>query len=898
MTADPRTTLQSGLADRYTIERELGRGGMAVVYLAHDLRHDRPVALKVLHPELATALGADRFQREIHVAARLQHPHILTVLDSGETGGQLWFTMPFVEGESLRSRLARESQLPVEEAVRIAREAADALEYAHRHGVVHRDIKPDNILLSAGHALVADFGIARALASQGEEQLTATGASIGTAAYMSPEQAAGEREVDGRSDIFSLGIVLYEMLAGTTPFAAATPQATIARRFTEDAAPIRKHRASVSEPIERALQQSLARTAADRFSTARAFADALSTVPTVPTVPSVLTVPTVPTVPSVPTLPTILRRRPVLTALVAGLLIGGGFLFAWSRTGNGDRAAADGRSASADATGAVRIAVLPFENLGDSADAYFAGGVTDAVRAKLAEIRNFAVIARGSSQEYAGTMKPPAQIADELGVHYLLTGTVRWVKQADGTSRVQVRPELVEIGDGTARTRWGEPFNAPLTDVFEVQEQIAGQVSGALDVALAAPDRERLAAQPTKDLEAYNLYLQADAVTGNDPASIRRKIGLFQQAVERDSTFGMAWARLAGNKAYHLSIVPGSVDDGSARKALERAMALAPDAPTTYRARISYAELVERDVKKARVLMDEAVLRYPSEAILLRDLGYFEQIDGDPDTALAYLRRAAILDPRSLGTARTLGGGLHVAGRWDEARAAFERALQLAPGDLASLHSLVVLAISSGDLAEARRRIASAQPAEGRAALFGMLATYGDFYWLLDRAQQDTVMTLGAEYFGEDPASRALVFAQILHARGDSAGARRWAAEAARGFEQHSVGSEDLQLPALAGMAHAFQGRHEDARRWLERAAAVAVGKDRASSSYVHELGARARLLAGDEAGAIAELEKFVVAIGRVGPGRISIHPEFARLRGDPRFDRIAVPWRTPAGAS
>ena len=888
MTADPRSILEAGLADRYTIERELGRGGMAVVYLAHDVRHDRPVALKVLHPELATALGADRFQREIHVAARLQHPHILTVLDSGETGGQLWFTMPFVEGESLRSRLARESQLPVEEAVRIAREAADALEYAHRHGVVHRDIKPDNILLSAGHALVADFGIARALAKQGEEQLTATGASIGTAAYMSPEQAAGEREVDGRSDIFSLGIVLYEMLAGTTPFVAATPQATIARRFTEDAAPIRKHRASVPEPIERALQQSLSRTAADRFPTARAFADALSTAPTV------LTAPTVPSVPTIPSVPSILRRRPVLTALVAGLLIGGGFLFAWSRNGGGDRAAADGRSASADAGDAVRIAVLPFENLGDSADAYFAGGVTDAVRAKLAEIRNFAVIARGSSQEYAGTMKPPAQIADELGVHYLLTGTVRWVKQPDGTSRVQVRPELVEIGDGTARTRWGEPFNAPLTDVFEVQEQIAGQVSGALDVALAAPDRERLAAQPTKDLEAYNLYLQADAVTGGDPASTRRKIALFQQAVERDSTFAMAWARLAANKAYYLSVVPGSVDDGSARKALERAMALAPDAPTTYRARITYAEVVDRDVKKARMLMDEAVRRYPSEAILLRDLGYFEQIDGDPDTALAYLRRAAILDPRSLSTARALGAGLHVAGRWDEARAAFERALQLAPGDLASLQQLVVLAISSGDLAEARRRLASAQPTEGRAALFGMLATFGDFYWVLDRAQQDTVMTLGAEYFGEDPASRALVFAQILHARGDSAGARRWAAEAARGFEQHSVGSEDLQMPALAGIAHAFQGRHEDARRWLERAAAVAVGKDRTTSSYVHEIGARARLLAGDEAGAIAELEKFVAAVGRVGPGRIATHPEFARLRGNPRFDLIAVPYRAP----
>jgi serine/threonine-protein kinase len=272
VTADSRTILEAELKDRYRIERELGRGGMAVVYLAHDLRHERSVALKVLNADLAHALGAERFQREIHVAARLQHPHILTVLDSGETAGQLWFTMPYVEGESLRARLDRESQLPVAEAVRIASEAADALDYAHHQGVVHRDIKPDNILLSQGHALVADFGIARALAKGGEERLTATGSSVGTAAYMSPEQAAGEREVDARSDIYSLAIVLYEMLAGVTPFDAATPQAMIARRFTETPALLRTHRDTVPEHVERAVAGALARTPADRFVSARAFA--------------------------------------------------------------------------------------------------------------------------------------------------------------------------------------------------------------------------------------------------------------------------------------------------------------------------------------------------------------------------------------------------------------------------------------------------------------------------------------------------------------------------------------------------------------------------------------------------------------------------------------------------
>src|SRR3954451_11521192 len=211
--------LAEDLRDRYTLERELGRGGMATVYLAHDLRHDRPVALKVLHSELAQALGPERFQREIRLAARLQHPHILCVYDSGETAGRFWFTMPYVEGESLRARLVRERQLPIDDAVRIAREAADALEYAHRHGIIHRDIKPENILLTEEHALVADFGIARASIGGGagrprtgdEDRLTEPGYSMGPPAYMSPEQAAGERPLDARTDIYSLGAVLHEM---------------------------------------------------------------------------------------------------------------------------------------------------------------------------------------------------------------------------------------------------------------------------------------------------------------------------------------------------------------------------------------------------------------------------------------------------------------------------------------------------------------------------------------------------------------------------------------------------------------------------------------------------------------------------------------------------------------
>ena len=269
--------LTAALAERYAIQRELGAGGMATVYLAHDVRHDRQVALKVLRPELASILGAERFLSEIKTTANLQHPHILSLFDSGDADGLVFYVMPYVEGESLRDRLARERQLPVEEAVAIAREVADALEYAHRHGVIHRDIKPENILLHGGHALVADFGIALAASrSQGGTRMTETGMSLGTPHYMAPEQAMGEREITARADIYALGCVLYEMLTGEPPFTGPTAQAIIARVMTEAPRPIALQRHTVPAHVEAAVVKALEKLPADRFATAEALAAALA----------------------------------------------------------------------------------------------------------------------------------------------------------------------------------------------------------------------------------------------------------------------------------------------------------------------------------------------------------------------------------------------------------------------------------------------------------------------------------------------------------------------------------------------------------------------------------------------------------------------------------------------
>ena len=392
--------LQVALVERYAIERKLGQGGMAVVFLAQDLKHDRPVALKVLRPELGAALGAERFLREIRITANLNHPHILPLLDSGEAAGLVYYVMPYVEGESLRDHLDREKQLSLDDALQITREVADALSYAHSHDVVHRDIKPENILLVSGHAVVADFGIARAITAAGGEKLTDTGIAVGTPAYMSPEQSVGEQALDGRTDIYSLGCVLYEMLAGEPPHTGPSAQAIFAKRLQAPLPRVSTVR-DVPAPVEAALTRALARTAADRFPTAHAFDVAIASGGA-----------------AAPVAP----RRPGWRRLasfgVAGVVAVGGVLL-MLRLGREPVPAALAYKRTA-------IAVLPFQNLStERPHAYFAGGLYEELLTELSKVAALKVISRTSVIGYEGSKTPLRQIASELGVGSVVEGSVR-----------------------------------------------------------------------------------------------------------------------------------------------------------------------------------------------------------------------------------------------------------------------------------------------------------------------------------------------------------------------------------------------------------------------------------------------------------------------------------------
>jgi TolB-like protein/tRNA A-37 threonylcarbamoyl transferase component Bud32 len=870
--------LQSALGPGYTVERELGSGGMATVYLARDAKHQRQVALKVLHPDLAVSLGPERFRREITTAAQLQHPHILGVYDSGETAtGQLWFTMPFVEGESLRDRLRREAQLPVGDAIRITREVASALAYAHGRGIVHRDIKPENVLLTGqGDALLADFGIARALSANASDTgLTATGLAVGTPQYMSPEQASGERTLDARSDVYSLGALLYEMLAGEPPFTGPSAQAVIAKMLSSAPPSVRGVRPTVSASVDAAIQRALAPVPADRWPSATEFAHALEVAERTAAAP---------VVPAGGPAPT--RRMPVAAmALGLGFLIGIGVLFAWrSRAGSG--------AAPGDA-GPIRIAVLPFDNMGDSADGYFADGVTDAVRGKLTSMPGLAVIGSASSGQYRHTTKAPREIAQELGVHYLLLGKVRWDKHTGGESQVEVSPELV---DGpTATDRWAQPFDASLTHVFQVQGEIADKVAQALQVALTPATQQAVEARPTADLGAYDSYLRGLAITrtSNSPQVLRQAIAALRDAVTRDSAFALAWSRLATNYSllYFNSMPLRAVADSSDR-ASARALALAPGLPEAHAARGAYFSLVLHDQVRGLVEAKAGLALAPANTTLLITVAAGEAAAGLFDSAAVTAARAAALDPRDASVFRRVASIAMARRRSVEAQAAAERALALQPGNLPTIDALACILLQQGDLAGARRMVERESATAGLTATAAYLGNYYDLGWVLDSALSARLLATRPDAFFADTGTWAIVLAQQYGFAGDRARQRAYAdtARAAFSSELAAATEPDPQRHMFLGLALAYLGRDAEAVKEGERGIAIASSGPggRLDPYFDHQL-ARVYLAAGQPERALDTLERLLAEPYFVTPAWLRIDPNFAPLRGNPRFERLAA---------
>jgi len=628
----PLERLRAALADRYRVERELGEGGMATVYLARDLKHDRDVALKVLKPDLAAAVGAQRFLKEIQVTANLQHPHILPLYDSGTADGALFYVMPLVRGESLRDRLSRERLLSVDETVRIVRQVAGALDFAHRQGVVHRDIKPGNVLLQDGEALLADFGIALAVTEAGGERLTGTGLSIGTLQYMSPEQASGEHDLDARSDIYALGAVTYEMLAGEPPVTGGTARSMLAKLLTERPTPLRVVRDGVPPSVDDAVMRALAKAPADRFAGAREFAEALTATPTAADQGSGA---------AATARPSPRRRAGTLALAVLGVVAA--FAVVW--WGMSQRSPSSG--GAGDTPTVIRsIAVLPLDNYtGDSTQAYFAEGMTDELTTALATISQLRVISRSSAMQYQGRNRPATpEIARALDVDAVVEGSV-----ARSGDRVRITAQLIDAR--ADRHLWAQSFERRSDDVLALQADLASAIAREINVRLTEGERSRLAAAPSVDPAAHDAYLRGRYFF-NRPSdeNVRKAIEQFEQAVALDSTFAPAYSGLSDAylwAGYNEGFITASAAKPKARAAAEEAVALDDNSAEAHTSLAVFKLFYEYDWEGCEREFRRAIELNPGYAYAHDQFAMALGFMGRDEESAEESRKAAELDPLS-----------------------------------------------------------------------------------------------------------------------------------------------------------------------------------------------------------------------------------------------------------
>lgn len=735
---DTVARLSSGLSDRYVIEREVGRGGMATVYLAHDRKLDRRVALKVLDPELAAAVGDERFQREIAIASKLHHPNILSLIDCGEADGLLYYVMPYVEGESLGDRLAREEQLPLEDALRITRDVATALGHAHSLGIVHRDIKPGNILLSGEHTLVADFGIAKAVTDAGGETLTETGLAVGTPSYMSPEQARGHKGVDGRTDIYSLGCVFYHMVAGEPPFTGPSAQAVLARHAIDPVSPLSTVRSTVTAGVDRVVAKAMAKAPADRYRTTQQFADDLERASAGPDDGPVAG-----------------RRSPlgrIFAALALVVVVAGGW---WATARSSD-------------VGIERLAVLPPINLDtDPERGPIVQGMYGGLLTELGQAGVRVIGGQQSMMRYEGTNLTVAQIAAELGVDAIVEPSVFWVGDSVGVT--------VRLLDGETEDQlWSRSYDADARDVLGLYREVTRAIAGELRIALTPAGAARLSETTAVNPEAHELYLRGRFYSNRiSPADLQTALDYFDRALAIDPTYAPAHAGISWvwTVKRQMSLSPPSEATPKAIEAAERALAYDSLSAEAHRA-IAHAQgwglqqwaLAEREFRRALELN-------PSSGDLRADFSHVLLVLGRAEEAEAYADSAVALDPFNSRFEAFRAPIWAFTGRVEEAREVFERLARREPDNVFYRGGLILFTHSTGRYDEALELMAQRLAAQGMTAWADSLrrdhATHG--YRAAMKALGDRLAVLGNRGLVPSPA-----VTQVYAFAGDVEGTLTW----------------------------------------------------------------------------------------------------------------------------
>ena len=865
-------------AGRYEIIEELGKGGMGKVYRVEDKKIKQEIALKLIKPEIASDKKTiERFSNELKTARMISHRNVCRMFDLGEEKGTHYITMEYVSGEDLKSFIRRARQLTTGTAINIAKQVCEGLAEAHRPGVVHRDLKPQNIMIDKeGNARIMDFGIARSLKAKG---ITGVGVMIGTPEYMSPEQVDG-KDPDQRSDIYSLGVILYEMVTGRVPFEGDTAFTIGVKQKSEMPRNPQELNSQVPDDLSQLILRCLGKEKEKRPQSAGELRSELESVEK--GIPSTVIEPPQRKPATSKEITVTVQRRWIYFAIPVVVIVAAVLAFFLLKGGKGILLPEN-----------KMLVVLPFENLGPPEDEYFADGITDEITNRLSPLHGLDVISRTSAIQYKKTDKTIRQIREELDVDYVVTGTVSWDKTAGEEGRVRVSPQLIRASDDTQL--WSNRYEREMEGIFSVQSEIAEEIIKQLDLTILAPAREAIESRPTENLKAYDFYLRGvdqwdRAVMYLNPLGNLGAVKLFEKAVEQDPGFVVAyiWLSEAHSWIFHSGIDRTEERLAKSKAAVDRALELAPDLPEALKALGDYYYRGFRDYDRALELYDSVRKARPNSSPAM--IGYIQRRQGKWEESLETLLEAFRLDPRSSNLATEIANNYSILRRYREADQWYDRALSLSPESIGTKAYKIMNSFGlKGTLYEARAILETLPPSNWKD--FGLIIIemgdrnyekaleilnslsyesfeYQDLYFNKNLSFADAYYFLNTPDLMETHAEKARITLEEL-------------------VKEHP---EDPRYRSHLGIAYAYLGRKEDAVREGNQAVNLSpVSKDAmAGPAYVVNL-TNILIIVGEYDKAVEQLEYLMsIPAGQdLSLNSLQLSPWNDPLRENPRFKRL-----------
>ncbi|UCG51013.1 MAG: protein kinase [Candidatus Latescibacterota bacterium] len=865
----------------YKILEKLGEGGMGVVYKAEDLNLKRVVALKFLPPDLTRdAEAKERFKQEAQAASALDHSNICTIHEIDETDdGQIFICMTCYEGETLKERIGK-GPLPIKDAVGMATQIAQGLGKAHAKDIVHRDVKPANIFVTDDNEVkIFDFGLAKLT---GQTRLTKAGTTLGTVAYMSPEQTSGS-DVDHRSDIWALGVVLYEMVAGKLPFTGDHEQAVMYSIVNREPEPLTALRTGVPMELDQIVTKCLEKSPADRYQRIEEVVVDLNRQTRRMQEP--LDAPSRRPAGIAKKRKSIDRWVGVVLAVMACAVIA--YAIYWQLS------LPEKKKVAVPASEKPMLVVLPFENLGPSDVEYFADGVTEEITSRLAALSELGVISRTSAFQYKGMKVSVRQIGEELGVDYVLEGTVRWDKPEQGESRVRVTPQLIRVADDTYL--WSDRYDRVLEDIFAVQTEIATHVIEQLNITLLEPERQTVEAKPTDNMEAYQAYLRGREYAARpmySPQLSQLAIQMFERAVELDPDFALAYAALGRANSYVFNVGVDRTQNRMARAkaAVDRALELQPELPEAYLALGYYYYHCLRDFDRALEAFDTAGKRLPNQNEVLQHIGWIRRRQARWDEALDHHKRSLELNPRDPNLHFELGITHLYLRNYEEAEAYLDQSIALAPDEVwGYAFKAVIYWLKSGDLERARATLE--RTPETNEPFLQFLWFFQEIFERDYPAAQNRLAAVTAEFIELPDMSltKEQLAGRLYRLMGERDRARV-SFESARELLEREVAKrpDDGRVHSSLGMVYAALGQREDAIREAKLAMEmIPVSVDAMlGPRQVDHLAWVYRTL-GEYEAALDQIEYVLSVPAMISTPYLRIDPGWDSLRDNPRFQRI-----------